>query len=459
MTKSKHLMTTLAPLLILAACEKTPTPPAEDSSTPPVASERAEPTTPQEDPKEVIIEDLFTREEVAEIKLLTTPLPHPHDETNEVSGNKRAARMGQFLFFDRRLSKNGAVACSSCHDPNHGFSVPHALGVGQASTPRHPPGLINVAHQAWFDWDGKSDSLWSQASRPLESPAEHGITRTFVARHVVTDPALRSAYEEIFATELPSPDAARAWPLDAMPTPDAPDSPAQKAWDGMPDAQRAQVMVIFTNTLKTLAAYQEQLVTFDSAFDNWARGIQGRESTASDAMSPEAKRGLKRFLVRGKCITCHNGPLFSDMDFHNVGLGSRKWLPEGIDHGRREGVRIVKESELNALGAYSASKTGKRAKWTKFLQPTPEDNGQFRTPGLRGIAQTPPYMHGGHLETLMDVVMFYTHLDEEVQTGHREDSLEEVPLGPAHRRELVEFLKALTPPPLPAELLEQPESP
>lgn len=457
MTRPTQLAAALITLIALTACERAPD--ASTAAPAQAATERVEQASRQDDPKEVILEGLFTREEVAEIKLLTTALPTPHDETNEVSGNKRAARLGQFLFFDKRLSKDGAVACSSCHDPKHGFSIPHALGTGQASTPRHPPGLINVAHQAWFDWDGKSDSLWSQASRPLESPAEHGISRTFVAHHVATDPALRSAYEEVFATTLPSIEEAKSWPLTAMPTPETPASPAQKAWDAMSDAQRAQVMVIFTNTLKTLAAYQEQLVTFDSAFDNWARGISGRESTASDAMSPEAKRGLKRFLARGQCITCHNGPLFSDMDFHNVGLGSRAWLPEGIDHGRREGVQIVKESELNALGAYSASRTGKRAKWTKFLQPTPEDNGQFRTPGLRGVAQTPPYMHGGHLDSLMDVVLFYTHLDEKVQTGHREDSLEEVPLGPEHRKELVAFLEALDPPPLPEALLEQPESP
>lgn len=162
-------------------------------------------------------------------------------------------------------------------------------------------------------------------------------------------------------------------------------------------------------------------------------------------MTEQEVRGLQHFVGEGRCITCHNGPLLSDMDFHNLGLGARPWLiNEPVDRGRAEGARAVKANPLNAMGKYSASQDGTRARWTKFLMTTPENLGQFKTPTLRNVALTPPYMHGGHFETLEEVVRFYVTLDEDVQTGHREESLRPVNLSVTQQLELVAFLKTLT---------------
>ena len=407
-----------------------------------------------------LADGLFTPSEVRRIQGMTledaTP---PRDETNEVSLDPRAAKLGQYLFYDTRLSGNEHVACSSCHSPHRGFADPSKLGQGIEKTRRHPPTLINVAHQRFFDWDGKSDSLWSQASRPIESPDEHGASRTQVAMLIATDPKIRAAYEEVFDAKLPEVEVAKSWPRKARPVPKNPDDPAHQAWLSLSEEHREQITRIFTDVLKAIAAYEERLVSFDTPFDRYARGLASQDAEALAALSPEAKRGLKTFITDGKCVVCHTGPLFSDMAFHNLGLERREWMPEGIDEGRWDGVPHVKNDEFNALGKWSAKTDGERAEWLGYLRRTREDHGQFKTPGLRGVALTAPYMHGGHFDTLAQVVRFYVLLDEEVEVGHREDMLTAVNLSPERQMELVAFLEALTPPPFPKELTGQPPAP
>lgn len=409
---------------------------------------------------EPLYDELFTRAQVRRIEGMILPGAAPRDETNEVSGSARAARLGQFLFFDERLSSNGHIACASCHDPRQEFSVSLPLGQGVQQTHRHPPTLLNVAHQRWFDWDGKSDSLWSQAARPLESPDEHGATRTQLARLIATDPALRSAYEEIFAQPLPEVARASSWPEHARPDSIKAHTRANTAWLALPEQDRQQITRIFTNALKAIAAYEELLVSGETPFDVYARGLRAQQPQALQALSPRAKRGLKIFLDEGKCVTCHSGPLFSDMAFHNLGLGARDWAPRAHeDEGRWLGVPEVKRSEFSATGPWSADADGERAQWTSFLARTPEDHGQFKTPSLRGVARSAPYMHAGHFETLAEVVRFYVNLDEESAVGHREELLKPLDLPPERQLELVEFLESLTAAPLPAALLTPPKAP
>ena len=407
-----------------------------------------------------LVDGLFTPSEVRRIQGMTLEDPTPpRDETNEVSLDARAARLGQYLFFEMRLSANEHITCASCHQPSRGFSVPERQGQGLKKTRRHPPTLINVAHQRFFDWDGKSDSLWSQASRPLESPDEHGTSRTRVAALMATDKKLRAAYEEVFEDTLPDAKVASAWPRIARPVPSDPTSEANQAWLSLEDSEREQITRIFTNTLKAIAAYEERLVTFDTPFDRYARGIKSQDPEALAALTPGAKRGLKTFLTDGKCVVCHSGPLLSDMAFHNLGLSRREWMSPEPDEGRWDGVPHVKQDEFNSRGVWSHTPDGERAQWLGYLRRTREDHGQFKTPGLRGVALTAPYMHGGHFETLPEVVRFYVNLDEEVEVGHREDMLTPINLSPERQAELVAFLNALTPPPFPKELTGQPAAP
>ncbi len=390
----------------------------------------------------------FTHSQRGEIEALSSSqLSAPTDTTNQIANNLAAAEFGHMLFFDENLSSTQDISCATCHQPEHGFSMSARVGMGQRATPRHPPSLLNVAYQRWFDWDGKADSLWFQAARPLENPAEHAITRTAIARYIVTSPQLARRYTELFP-EMPLPDKERtaSWPVEAMPGDDA-TAEQREQWDALPARDRRAITSIFVNVLKAIAAYEMKLVRTDSRFDRWVTWMSSPESTRQETspLTEAEVNGLKHFIGEGRCITCHNGPMFSDMSFHNLGLGPRDWLiNEPADRGRAQGTKIVKTHEFNALGEYSATPDGERARWTKYLMTTPENNGQFKTPTLRNVELTAPYMHGGHFETLEEVVRFYVNLNEPVQTGHREDSLRPVNLSVSQQLELVAFLKALT---------------
>lgn len=406
------------------------------------------------DPPEVSFSDR-TLERVSSFSPLPSP---PPDSTNRVADDDAAAHFGRFLFFDERLSGNGEVSCASCHRPNHGFSVPTRLGHGIGETPRHPPSLLDVAQHRWFDWDGKADSLWLQALRPLEKPNEHGTTRTAVARLVANTDELERAYEAVFEESLPSMADESRFPPAARPRPDAPESEAHRTWRSMAKEDRKLVNRVASDVTKAIAAYERRLQTGDAPFDRFVRGVAEEEPELRRAMSPSAKRGLKLFVGKAGCARCHNGPNFTDETFHNLGLPDRPWLKDR-DLGRWRGVEQVRESPFNATGPYSDAREGKGAKRIQFLKRTPEGRGQFKTPSLRNVARTPPYMHGGHFDTLEEVVRFYSTLAGTVDVGHREEMLD--PLGLTDREidDLVAFLEALSGERPPEKLLRPPDSP
>lgn len=390
--------------------------------------------------------------ELRQLERMSKPPALLADPTNKFADDANAARLGQRLFFDARASANGQISCASCHNPAHGFTLDSRLGAGLKSTRRHVPGLINVAYQRWFDWDGKADTLWSQSIRPLESPDEHGFSRVQWVQLVARDELLRGEYEAIFGA-MPQElfDAAR-FPAQARPDPAHLDSPHHQAWETMTQADRDTINRATSNLLKSLAAYERKLISFDSKFDRYAQAISAGDKGAQALMSEQERLGLKLFMDKGRCVVCHSGPLFTDFTFHNLGLHTPSWLTDK-DQGRWDGVTEVKAHELSAHGPYSDDPKGPRARWNAQLIRTPEDHGQFKTPSLRNVALTPPYMHGGHFQSLEEVVSFYNLLPGQAELGHREDSLKPLSLSDAEERALVAFLKTLNSAPLPLELL------
>ena len=121
----------------------------------------------------------------------------PPNPSNSYADNLSAAQFGHKLFFDRRLSKNGAISCASCHIPEKSFTDDLAKAEGIGKTSRGTPNIIGVAYSPWFFWDGRSDSLWSQALSPLESNVEHGGNRSQYARIIYNDPDYRKRYQDI----------------------------------------------------------------------------------------------------------------------------------------------------------------------------------------------------------------------------------------------------------------------
>jgi cytochrome c peroxidase len=277
--------------------------------------------------------------------LLGLDLYMPMPESNQLNAEKIA--LGRRLFFDRRLSRDGTLACASCHDPKLVFSDGRtvARGVGGAKGTRNSPALINRGYGSMFFWDGRAKSLEQQVLEPILNPIEMALTKTELERR----------------TGLKAADVTAA-----------------------------------------LASYVRTIRSGDSRFDRYSAG-------RTDSLNSSEKAGLQLFRGKGGCSACHIGPNFTDEKFHNTGVA---WHDGHItDEGRF---------------AFSGDQ---------------RDHGAFKTPTLREIARSAPYMHDGTLATLEDVVDFYSEggrpnltLDSQIRPRN---------FSPEEKRALIAFLQTL----------------
>jgi cytochrome c peroxidase len=378
----------------------------------------------------------------------------PADPTNRFATDPRAAALGQFLFFDKRLSPDGKFACATCHDPARAFTDGEPLARGRVPLARNTPTLLDAARTRWLFWDGRADSLWSQALVPLEAADEMGTSRCRVAHHVASDPELKRAYESLFGA---LPELTRV-PLDAGPLGGA-DDPRRRAWLALAEADRTAVERVFANVGKALAAYERKLVSQGSAFDLFVSALRAGDPRATATYPEAAQRGLALFLGRANCRSCHVGPTFSDQEFHNIGVPARDGLV-APDPARHAGIEQLLRTPFNSRGLFSDERDGERASELGQLAATPEVWAAWRTPSLRNVARTAPYMHQGQFATLRDVLEYYSTLKDSVPVGHHgEKVLAPLHLSASEVDELVAFLETLSDPPLPGELLRAPASP
>jgi cytochrome c peroxidase len=393
------------------------------------------------------------------IALRLSPLPPPPpDPTNAVADDPAAARLGPFLFFDTRLSANGRLACVSCHDPQQGFADGKALAEGLRLGRRHAATLWNVAYNRWFFWDGRADTLWSQALHPLESPNELGSSRLELAHLVFRERELRAAYERLFGA-LPDLSDERRFPAAGRPMPGEPDHPHHRAWTAMAPADQELVDRIFSNMAKCLAAYERRLVSRQAPFDRFVEGLRGGDRAGLEALSPSAQRGLQVFIGDGNCRLCHSGPNFTDGEFHDTRVPSADGGRPG-DAGRFAGAEEVLRDPFNAAGAYSDERQGPAAQKLSFLSNSPQNWGLFKTPTLRNVTRTAPYMHQGQKQTLREVLQHYSTFEgAQADSHHPENILVPLRLDPGEIDDLLAFLESLTDEALPAELLRPPGSP
>ncbi|HVS08613.1 MAG TPA: cytochrome c peroxidase [Planctomycetota bacterium] len=385
----------------------------------------------------------FDERELARI-LTLSPLGHPPpDPTNAWADDPRAAQLGQRLFFDTRLSRNGQIACATCHDPSRSFADGKPLSEGLGTAARHAPSLWNVAWQRWLFWDGRADSLWAQALGPIEDDVEMGSSRLAVAHVVHRDPALRAEYEALFGPLPALGDAAR-FPPDAKPVPDSPDDPRDRAWRAMRPEDREAVERLCANLGKSLAAYERRLVSRRSPFDVFVEGLRTGDGAKLAALSPQARRGLGLFIGKGSCRLCHGGPNLSDGEFHSIGLPPRGGGTP-TDSGRHGGAERVLEDPFNGAGRYSDSPVGEAREKLETLARGPRFWGEFRTPSLRNVARTAPYMHQGQLASLRDVLRYYSSLEGSLPPDHhRETILRPRNFSEQEMVDLEAFLEALT---------------
>jgi len=314
-------------------------------------------------------------------------------------------RLGAMLFQDADFSSTGEVGCHTCHLPDIAFHDGRfvAQGVGGALGTRNSPSVINAAYAEHLFWDGRAASLEEQALMPLVNPIEHGLTDL----------------EQVAAVMRGKPEyvalAKAAFGVDA----------------GSITAQHFALAV---------AAFQRTLVFGDSPFDRWHYG--GDEY----ALSPSAQRGFALFTGKAGCASCHiigdEYALFTDNAFHNVMADSGQ-LQASAQRWQRmragdEDVALDEEQQ-SALGRFVV--TGRT-----------EDIGAFKTPTLRNVARTAPYMHDGRLRSLKDVVRFFNNGGKTkagASTAHsryQSPLIQPLKLSASERKDLVAFLESLTSP-------------
>ena len=297
------------------------------------------------------------------------PVPIPADNPP----TEETIALGRRLYYDPMLSVDGTISCASCHAPQFAFSDdrPVSEGVNKKTGTRHAPTVINSAYYTLQFWDGRAPSLEEQAKGPIANPVEMAHTLDGVVKRLQVD----AKYPDLFK---------KAWGTD---------------------------QITIDMVAKSIASFERTVVAGDSPFDRFYYGHD------SQAMSPEAQRGLKIFMSakKGDCQVCHtigkDYSLFMDNKFHNLGVGADT------------------RGNLNDVGRYAVTKVD-------------ADMGCFKTPSLRNLANRGRYMHDGSFPSVKDALAHYigggnwnAHLDKEIH------SLDVLTFD--ERDELLQFLDSL----------------
>jgi cytochrome c peroxidase len=418
---------------------------------------------------------LFSDLELASLRddFANLPAVAPDDASNAFARSPAAAKLGQQLFFEARFSANSRISCATCHIPEAGFQDNRAnTSQGLEFTGRHAPTILSSAygygdgkHPLWQFWDGRKDSLWAQALGPPESRVEMGSTRSRIALLVYDK--YRAEYASVFANEAPLPqlrDGTGQPIVDENAGPNA-DAAGLQAWQALgrdkPELQRA-ITRVFVNFGKAIAAYESLLVSRSSRFDRFREALV--EGFASSGHLTEGELlGLKLFVGKAGCSSCHRGPNLTDGKFHNIGVPQTGAHVAATDTGRAEGMTRVKADEFNCQSAWSDAPDPAACAVAALELGDQQEQaalGAFKTPGLRSVASTAPYFHTGAAATLLEVVEHYaTGGAESGYAGKLDDNLMALELDDQEKQQLVDFLGALEGEPLPDELTQAPPLP
>lgn len=397
--------------------------------------------------------DGLTPAEWTQLKTLG-PLPAvPKDTTNAYADNAKAAVLGQMLFFDKSYSgalavgddgtngglgavgDTGKVSCASCHEGvtmDDSRSKPNNVSLGTDFGTRNSPSIVNSSFYAWTNWGGRFDSQWALPTAVAENPKIMNSHRMTVARMLYAK--YRTEYDAIF----PVPLDARLDPANAMAF-----GAGKAGFDALGDADKAIINRIHANYGKALAAYMRLLVSRDAPFDKYVAG-------KTDAIGADAKRGMKIFIGKGACISCHSGPNFADDKFHALAVPQTGPKVPAADLGRFTDITPMLASPFSTAGEYSDDKlTGKLT----GLVADPSMKGQFRTKSLRGVADSASYMHSGQQATLDEVIAYYGKGGDAPPADVTKDPLmKPFALDGTDKADLVAFLKTLSGAPVSAAL-------
>jgi cytochrome c peroxidase len=309
--------------------------------------------------------------------------------------------LGQKLFFDGRLSADGTVACSSCHDPARAFTDGRAVSIGIKGRigQRNAPTILNALYNTTQFWDGRARTLEEQAAFPIVNPAEMGQPNLDAAvARVAGVREYRKAFEQVFR--------------------------------GPPNG---------TNLLRAIASYERAEVAFDSPFDHF---IAGEKS----ALDVSAKRGWALFSGRGRCTACHalipgqpDVTTFTDHRFHNIAVVT---VRADMVAMARQAEQVVRSGDMGAVDRTAIQSD--LSLLGRFLVTRQDaDIGAFKTPGLRNLLMTAPYFHDGSHRTLWDVMDHYNK-GGDLNDPFLDRDIQLLALKEAEIDDLVAFLASLT---------------
>lgn len=312
-------------------------------------------------------------------------------EDNPQSANKIA--LGKKLFFDRRFSRDGTISCASCHQPKYAFTdnLPLAVGIDGNIGSRNTPTILNSAFFASLFLDGRAASLEEQALQPMLNIIEHGFSnQQQILEVVLGDEGYKKRFSQIFAI--------------------------------------AAGKITSKHIARAIASFERTLIGGNSPFDQYYFAANKSRLSASSA------RGLRLFRRKGNCANCHeiswDNALFTDNRFYNIGIGAAALakLPKPLS-----------PADLPALDSQQRSHTGRFA-----VTGNSDDIGKFKTPTLRNIALTAPYMHDGSIKTLMEVVEYYNKGGN--HSPWTDAAIFRLHLTPQEKSDLVNFMQSLTSP-------------
>ena len=345
------------------------------------------------------------------------PAGSGRDASNRVSGQTAAVEFGYRMFREPRMSANGYIACISCHQTDRAFTdaIPRAQGL--APVGRNTPMLANLRDLPWYGWDGASDSLWMASLRPMLDAREFGSDPARVAHVVRVGDGLACRYRQAFGSSAGSHDD----------------------------------VTVMVNVAKAIAAFVETLNTGRTPFDEFRDALASGDVARAARYPLAAQRGALLFVGKGGCAACHAGPHFSDAAFHRSG-SIRSPGGDLADDGRPGGLAEWRRSPYKRLGRFSDLAPSARPEPARLHESAPAArHGHFRTPPLRNVALTPPYMHDGSVNTLFEAVghpaVPGTQLGPLPAAAVSEDKRADKRADDKHdddQRDLVAFLETLT---------------
>jgi cytochrome c peroxidase len=309
--------------------------------------------------------------------------------------------LGQKLFFERRLSVDGTVSCSTCHDPQLAFTdkKPLSVGIKGRLGQRNAPTILNALYNKTQFWDGRVNTLEEQAANPIVNAFEmgHPTLDTAVAQ-IASVEEYQQAFQRVFRRPPNGPDLLRA-----------------------------------------IASYERTQLSFDSPFDRFIAG----DNNAIDA---SAKRGWELFNTQARCNKCHaltdtqrDVTVFTDNDFHNIGIGI---IRHNVVALARQAEQLIKSGDTAAIDR-AAIQTDMSALGRFLITKKDKDIASFKTPDIRNVLVTGPYFHDGSQETLWDVIDHYNKGDG-LQNPYLDEDIQPLALTETDIDDLVAFMASLT---------------